>query len=413
MNAATYQLSTGARLSCNTLLDFKQIWKEDRRDAVRVRKSIFWIHLIFGVLSGIIVLIMAITGVALTYQKQITSWADKRAHRIQEPRDATPLSAELILKNLHNARPGTAPISITFYSDPEMPASLVLGPTEVLFANPYTGAVLGTGSQGVRTFFRIMTDWHRWLGFSGESRGIGRAITGAGNFIFLFLAITGLYLWWPQKWTGGIFRALSWFRFGVAGKARDSNWHYVFGFWCIVPLILIIMSGVVISYSWASDLVYKLAGQAPPKSGFRKPGMPPGAMRNRPSLQVEGLDPLLKSAQGYASDWKSIGIQPPAVTDKMAVFTVDTGSGVKPQLRSALILDKASGKIIRSENFDDMGPGMKARLWFRFIHTGEYYGFWGQTIAGMASVAGVILVWTGLALTFRRYIAAARRRAEA
>jgi len=92
---------------------------------------------------------------------------------------------------------------------------------------------------------------------------------------------------------------------------------------------------------------------------------------------------------------------------------VDRGSGVQPQLRSTLTIEKASGKIIRSEGFNDMGPGMRARLWMRFVHTGEYYGFWGQTIAGIASIGGVILVWTGIALTFRRYMAAVRRRAEA
>jgi uncharacterized iron-regulated membrane protein len=383
---------------------------------VKVRKAIFWLHLVSGVLAGIVVLIMSVTGIALTYQKQMTSWADKRAYRIQARSDAKPFSAELILKNLQTVRPGLTPTSITFTSDPEMPASITTGPNEVIFADPYTGRILGTGAHGVRTFFRIMTDWHRWLGFAGKSRGIGRMLTGASNAVFLFLSITGLYLWWPQKWTSGILRALAWFRFGLNGKARDSNWHYVFGFWCIIPLIFIVMSGVVISYSWASDLVFKLAGEEPPKSGLRRmpsgrPGM--GIGHNGPSLQVEGLDELLESVQKKSENWRTLGFQPPTIGDKTAVFTVDTGSGIKPQLRSTVTLDTASGQIIRSEKFEDMGPGLRARLWLRFVHTGEYYGFTGQTIAGIASAAGGILVWTGLALTFRRYISALRRRAEA
>jgi uncharacterized iron-regulated membrane protein len=380
---------------------------------VGIRKGIFWIHLVLGCLAGIIVLIMSFTGIALTYQKQITNWADKRQYPVQPQVNTAPFSAELILNNLQKARPGAVPTNITFASDPEMPASLTLGPTEVLLADPYTGKILGPGSQRTRTFFRIMTDWHRWLGFSGENRGIGRAITGASNVVFLILAITGLYLWCPQKWTRKILRAFAWFRFGLTGKVRDSNWHYVFGFWCVIPLTVIILSGVVISYSWASDLVFKLAGQAPPKSGLRRPGIHPGSARNRPPLQMEDLDRLVENAQRRSAGWKIISIQLPTVADKTAVFTVDIGSGVQPQLRSTLTLDKASGNILHSESFSDMNPGMRARLWMRFAHTGEYYGFWGQTLAGIACLAGVILVWTGLALTFRRYMAMLRRRAEA
>jgi uncharacterized iron-regulated membrane protein len=124
------------------------------------------------------------------------------------------------------------------------------------------------------------------------------------------------------------------------------------------------------------------------------------------------LDQLIRTVQKEAGDWKTISFQPPTIADKTAVFTFDKGIGGKPQLRSTLTLDKASGRIIRSEKFEQMDRGLRARLWMRFVHTGEYYGFIGQTVAGIASLAGVILVWTGLALTFRRYASWLRRRAS-
>ena len=58
--------------------------------------------------------------------------------------------------------------------------------------------------------------------------------------------------------------AVVWFRGGLRGKARDFNWHNVIGLWCAVPLFVVVLSGVVISYPWASDLVYRVAGEAPP-----------------------------------------------------------------------------------------------------------------------------------------------------
>ena len=47
-----------------------------------------------------------------------------------------------------------------------------------------------------------------------------------------------------------------WFRGGLAGRARDWNWHNVIGFWCATPLFLIVLTGVVMSYPWANDLLW-------------------------------------------------------------------------------------------------------------------------------------------------------------
>ena len=394
------------------------------------RKTIFWLHLFCGVITAIVVLIMSVTGVALTYQKQMTAWADKKMYRVLTAADAMPLSAEALIESYRKAQPTANPISLLLSSDPAMPASITATPNETTYINPYTGEPLGTGSHSVRTFFRVMTDWHRWLALSGENRKIGKAVTGACNFIFLFLAISGLYLWWPNKWTRRIVRAIAWFRAGLSGKGRDSNWHYVFGFWCMVPLILIILSAVVISYPWASKLVFRMAGSqmspptGPPGPGGLRSGPPSGAAarsaipgggmgRQQAPLQLEGLDKMLGNIQKGAGGWKTISFQLPTIENKTVAFSVDAGLGGQPQLRSTITADKSTGKIIRSEQFKDMDPGLRARLWMRFVHTGEYYGFLGQTIAGIASAAAVILVWTGLALTFRRYIAWTRRRIQA
>ena len=42
--------------------------------------------------------------------------------------------------------------------------------------------------------------------------------------------------------------------------------------------------------------------------------------------------------------------------------------------------------------------------------TGEIYGLTGQTIAGLASAGGAVLVYTGLWLALRRLVASIKRR---
>ena len=43
------------------------------------RTVLFWMHLAAGASAGVVVLIMSVTGVALTYEKQMLEWADRRA----------------------------------------------------------------------------------------------------------------------------------------------------------------------------------------------------------------------------------------------------------------------------------------------------------------------------------------------
>ena len=76
-----------------------------------------------------------------------------------------------------------------------------------------------------------MTVWHRYLALEGASRATGKAITGAANLGFLFIVVSGIYLWLPRVWTWIQFKNVLWFRSGLPPKARDFNWHNVIGFW--------------------------------------------------------------------------------------------------------------------------------------------------------------------------------------
>jgi uncharacterized iron-regulated membrane protein len=105
-----------------------------------------------------------------------------------------------------------------------------------------------------------MEDWHRQLALGGSNRALGKAINGAGNIAFFFLAVSGLYLWWPRKWrTKGLKRSL-WFVPAANAKARDWNWHNVIGLWSAPVLIVLTLTALPISYRWAGNLIFTLTG---------------------------------------------------------------------------------------------------------------------------------------------------------
>jgi uncharacterized iron-regulated membrane protein len=370
----------------------------------RLRKIIFWCHLPVGVIGGVVILIMCVTGVLLAYEKQITLWADTRSYQTAPATaDARHLPVETLIENARNHR-GTNPASITLRSNASAPAEISFGRDSApIFLNPYSGQVLGEGSQRVRGFFRTVTDWHRWLGAKGENRNVARAITGACNLGFLFLVMSGFYLWWPRNWNLKGLRSVLWFRRGLPARARDFNWHNVIGFWSAAPLFVVVLSAVVISYTWAGNLVYRIAGEAPPAPRGNQPNTSAGTTKEPGALN--NLNSQWLRAEQQVSDWQSISLQMPASATAPLTFNIDNGTGGQPQKRAQLVLDRANGEVVKWEPFLSYSRGRQLRSILRFAHTGEVLGVAGQTIAGIVSIGGAVLVVTGLALALRRLYA--------
>jgi len=408
---------------------------------VTFRSILFWLHLACGVVAGIVIFIMSVTGALLTYQRQITAWADTRGYDIQPVTQR--LSADDIVARVAEQRPDLSPTAVMVRSEPTAPASLTIGAGRQLFVDPYTGAVLGEGNgQGVRSFFRVVVEWHRYVAASGASRPLGRAVTGASNLAFLFIVLSGLVLWWPRSWKWSTVRNVTWFKGGLRGKARDFNWHNTIGFWSAIPLAIVVAGGVVISYPWATALVYRAYGEAPPApagaaargggpggrgagAGVAARGGGPGAERGEadtrgerstaPGARIEGaqLETMVAAAATQMPDWKTISVALPAANAPRVVLTLDSGDGGQPQKRATLTVDRRTGETVRWEPFSSQSSGRKARTWLRFAHTGEVYGLTGQTVAGLVTAGGAVLVWTGLALALRRFAAWRKRSREA
>jgi len=221
-----------------------------------------------------------------------------------------------------------------------------------------------------------------------------------------------------RHWTS--LRNIVWFRGHLTAKARDFNWHNTIGFWSAVPLAIIVLGATVISYPWATALVYRAFGEQPPA--------PAGALRsvgserasaasreataNEPVASSVALDMLIASAESQMPEWKTISVALPQGRSPRVVLTLDAGDGGQPQKRATLTLDRHTGAVELWEPSASQSPGRRARPWLRFAHTGEVYGLIGQSLAGAVSLGGAALVWTGIALALRR-LASARTRGRA
>lgn len=183
----------------------------------------------------------------------------------------------------------------------------------------------------------------------------------------------------------------------------------------------------VFYYPWANDLVYLAAGDVPPSRAVAAPApatrapMPGHSASESAGLNIAGafgsagdgpaplprkrsLDELFELATEHLEGWREIAVQLPGGDYTEVEFTIDMGNGGQPQRRHNLTLDAYTGSVAAWEPFDSQSPGRQARLWVRFLHTGEALGLVGQTVAGLVSLTSVLMVWTGLELAYRRLV---------
>ena len=410
-----------------------------------LRKVLFWTHLVAGVTCGGIVFIMSITGAALALQPQVLLWAERDERVVQPPSpDAQWLGPDALVARVRETHPEMTITGLTLERDRRLAAAMTMTkadttapappgtpapPQTTIWVNPYTGALTGQldPTSGWRRFFRSSTDWHRWLAVNGEGRTSARWITGVSNAAFLVLALTGMYIWLPRVWSRASVRAVAWFRPTLSGKARDFNWHNVIGVWSAPVLVILTFTGMCISFPKTYDVIYQVTGIERPPT----PQSPQGAAGQRGPRDGEAraervrdadraestaagvpasFDAIWPLAESHMPTWRSIAMRLPARAGQPVTFTMNDNERINPMARSTLTVDSSDARVLRWEPYERLTTGQRLRTWMRFGHTGELWGITGQIVAGLASAGGCVLVWTGLALAWRRFTAWRSRR---
>jgi uncharacterized iron-regulated membrane protein len=419
-----------------------------------LRKVLFWAHLVAGVVVGLIILVMAATGTLMSFERQITEAAN--GFKISVPADGKKLGAEELLAALKEAEPGAAPNSMTIRQEADAPVAFQYGREKTLFADPYTGKVLGEGAKKTRAFFQFVNGLHRWLALQGPAKDIGQGVTSAAALVFFLMILSGLYLWIPKRWTRKGIQVIATFQGGLKGRARDWNWHNVLGIWFAVPLLTISTTGIIMAYPWANRAMFALVGEQPPPPRGQegdKPAATGGEGRSRrggadaadasqagegrghregnrgapdngtarregngerregggrgpqaPAVwpdSTSGWNAAFLTAEGVSSGWQSIQFQMPR--GMQGTFAISDSHRGRPDLKQNVTVDLATAAVVKVEKFDSQSLGRRLRMWVRWVHTGEAGGWAGQLLAALSTMAAVGLIWTGLALSWRRF----------
>ncbi|WP_203296144.1 PepSY-associated TM helix domain-containing protein [Luteirhabdus pelagi] len=222
------------------------------------KKFIFQVHKILGLITGLVVFIVAITGCCWAYKEEIESFYD--GYKKVEPQDAPMLTAtqvnalatEVFPENtIHGAlfKKKDDAIEVIFYdAEPEFYRSV--------FLHPYSGEVIQVNDH-LTGFFAFILKGHMRLWLPKE---IGEQVVGVSILTFIFIIISGFILWLPKKRKHLKQRLRFKWKDTTRWKRKNYDLHTIIGFYVCSLALILAVTGSMISYGWLKYAVYKSIG---------------------------------------------------------------------------------------------------------------------------------------------------------
>ncbi len=138
------------------------------------RKTLFWMHLSAGVSAGLIILMMSVTGVILTYERQMQVWEDGPYYSEPQPGQERLTVDELVAAA--NGTEGFTATSLLVSADADAPFVARMGRSQTQYLNPYSGDAYDPHSDSLSGFFADVRSLHRWFLVTGDGRATARTL---------------------------------------------------------------------------------------------------------------------------------------------------------------------------------------------------------------------------------------------
>lgn len=255
--------------------------------------------------------------------------------------------------------------------------------------DPPSGKVLDT-AETAKGFTMVMHRLHGTLLIPE----VGRKVVGWLGWAMFVSCATGLWLWWPRH--AGFLKGLRWQR----GASTLFNLHHLVGFWICVPLAVLSLTGVYISFPQTSRALF---GIPQPPARQQGPGRfaPPLA---QPKLTI---GEAVATARAEAPDARVVEVNAPT-RGKEPAWRVGLKTPGAERQQTVQVVD-ATGQVKsgRGDAPGGGGPDPLSRM-VRRLHDGDDMGPIWQAVIFLAGLAPAILGLSGVVMWLRR---SARRKA--
>lgn len=220
-----------------------------------VIKSIYKWHHWAGLLAGLFLLLMSITGAVLVFTEEMEHTADQPLKEFLNPSGSYSYDSSFAM--IKQKFPG---YEVRLYDQPGKNEALVYdlrgrSNSKKVFVNPTKPEIIKT-INGDTQLHRKLLLFHYTL-FAGT---VGKIFVVVIGILFLLSVITGFILYRKAIWKAIRFKTVSRYR----GKAAFySSLHRNIGVWTLLFNLLIIASGLVLSITIAKNAI-KTSGSKPP-----------------------------------------------------------------------------------------------------------------------------------------------------
>jgi len=369
----------------------------------KVNNIITWLHLWLGLVSGIIVVIVSITGCLFTFQQEISSITRHDIWYVKPPSDhqlALPLSR--LQSKAERVLGSEAPLTYTTtYASPKRawefmsyvpgdPDALTYGGTikvyKSVFLNPYTGEVTGEINYK-NDFFMIIKGIH-WSLYLNDA--IGQRIVGWATFIFVILLITGIIMWWPKKWNKKHIDSSFKVRWKARFKRLNYDLHNVLGFYTFIIALILGLTGLIWSFQWFNKAVYAtatLSSKPLTYPDFSSDTTAVATLSQPVDYAYQQIKLAYPTAKRYSTSTvhgKSAAISFSAYGHEQTYYDANT-----------LYFDQGTGKRLGDVAFKNLNLGQKIIAMNYDIHVGAIGGLGGKIIAFLVSLVCASLPITG------------------
>jgi uncharacterized iron-regulated membrane protein len=357
----------------------------------KFKKTILFLHRWLGLISGLVVFIVSITGCIFCFQDEIQDAI--HSYRKVEISDKSYVGPSELKSVALKSYP-KATVNYIYYYGKDRPAAVLVQNGSAgliyMYLNPYTGKILHSEAL-LSNFFVVIEYIHLYLLLPPK---IGGMVVGISVIIFLILMITGIILWWPKRKRD---RKRS-FTIKWNGRWRRVNYdlHNVLGFYVTSIAIILAVTGLAITFEWVNNGIYKMANLGKnytsenviPKSDTLHSGSIKGvAALDQAFHQTEYRSPKAQMFLIYDPSAKTESVGITAYAQSLHYYKSDQ-----------YYFDKYSGRLLKILPYGQKSAGMKMNQMNYDIHVGQVLGLPGKIIAFVASLICASLPVTGIVI---------------
>lgn len=357
-----------------------------------------WLHLWLGLASGIVVFLLSVTGCILVFQEELSNLVSPWRHVEARSSDQL-LPPSALYKSVKEAIPDKEIYSAWYYGL-DKSVKVNIKSDSLLYVNPYTAEIIAMVDH--EDFFEFIDEGHRHLWLDPK---YGDPIVGWGTAIFFLLLISGLVLWYPKKWSKSNFDKSFKVKWTASFKRVNYDLHNVLGFYSLILLLVIALSGLVMSFTWARKSVYWVSsgGKSMPTRERKKEQKEKKPVITLDQATLLGNTDILweKVRKEYATyNKEAVIVSYPEDANRPLNFCTDMHNGTWRYL----YFDPVTMELLPNSQKmidDDTPEGWMMRSNYT-LHTGLLYGTMTKILYFIASFISASLPVTGFLVWWGR-----------